>query len=334
MPTNEYQIWLQEIGESYRLQPIDDADRVFTSMPKHLHQSHWCTTKAISFMKECQHFDQPWLFSINYFDPHHPFDPPQEFLERHLRHLSDIPLPKCSDSNDMKQPMYQEIDSRRAVMDDTSHRMCTAAYWAMVENIDYNIGRLLTYLETSGQIENTIIIFMSDHGEMLGDHGVYYKGAHLVDSLVRVPLIISYPALCPQGERRKALVELVDIAPTVLDLCGITIPEYMQGKSLRSLMTQQSDHHKDTVYCEFHNAMSCYHPKTPFLTMIRNTTFKLIITHGEDQGELYDLTNDPWELQNVWDDEGYGSHKLEMLHTMVDTMAFTADPYPVRESEW
>ena len=99
-------------------------------------------------------------------------------------------------------------------------RDVTAAYWAMCELIDDQVGRILKTLDESGERENTIIIFMSDHGEMLGDHGLYFKGPHFYDEAIRVPLVISWPARFQRNHRVSGLVELIDLLPTLLDACG------------------------------------------------------------------------------------------------------------------
>ena len=114
-------------------------------------------------------------------------------------------------------------------MADTDHRWVTAAYWAMVDVIDRQIGHLLDCLEETGQRDNTYIIFTSDHGEMLGDHGIYLKGPFFYEPAVRVPLLISGPGLRNDGSRSSALVELVDLAPTILEWVGLDRHSAMQG---------------------------------------------------------------------------------------------------------
>ena len=111
-----------------------------------------------------------------------------------------------------------------------------AAYYAMVELIDHNVGRLLDHLEESGQRENTLFIFTSDHGEMLGDHGLISKGCRFYEGLVRVPLIMALPGRFRDARRCEALVELIDIAPTLLDLAGVPHPPRMQGRSLLPIL--------------------------------------------------------------------------------------------------
>ena len=118
---------------------------------------------------------------------------------------------------------------------------------------------MLDALAETGQAENTIVIFMSDHGEMLGDHGIYLKGPYFYESAIRVPLIVSWPGTdSSRGTRSRALVELTDLAPT---LAGRNwhrrIHPGMQGQSLWPLLSGEADlhHHRDDVYCEYYNAM-------------------------------------------------------------------------------
>jgi arylsulfatase A-like enzyme len=116
----------------------------------------------------------------------------------------------------------------------------------MIKLIDDQLGRILEALEASNQRENTVIIFTSDHGEMLGDHGLIQKGCRFYEGLVRVPLIWSWPGHFQQGLQSDALVELTDIAPTLLQLAGQPVPERMQGRSLLPILTGQAapEHHR------------------------------------------------------------------------------------------
>ena len=121
-------------------------------------------------------------------------------------------------------------------MSDRNKREVTAAYYAMVELIDENVGRMIAALEETGQLENTIVIFMSDHGEMLGDHGIYLKGRISIEAAVHVPLIMQWPDQFQANQRADGLMELTDIAPTLLDAAGIKIPTAMQGKTLLPIL--------------------------------------------------------------------------------------------------
>ena len=131
-----------------------------------------------------------------------------------------------------------------------------AAYYAMIELIDDNVGRMIQALEESGQRENTLVIFTSDHGELLGDHQLVGKGCRFYECLVRVPLICSWPGRVQEGRVCDALVELMDIAPTLLELAEVPAPDRMQGRSLWPLLTGQTQTHRAYVRSEYYRALN------------------------------------------------------------------------------
>jgi arylsulfatase A-like enzyme len=221
-------------------------------------------------------------------------------------------------------------------MNDTDHRWVRAAYWAMIDVIDTQIGRLLDFLEETGQRENTIVIFTSDHGEMLGDHGIYLKGPYFYEPAVRVPLIVSGPGMLNNGVRSDALVELVDLAPTLLEASDMKPYAGMQGQSLLPLLTGKNalDTHRDDVYCEYYNAMGWHREPAAHATMVRSRQHKIVVAHGTGGGELYDLDLDPRETDNLWDSADCTAIKLEMQERVMDRMAWTVDPLPERQAPW
>jgi arylsulfatase len=108
-------------------------------------------------------------------------------------------------------------------------RLLKCGYYAMVEMLDWHFGELLGALEERGELDNKIVIFQSDHGELLGDHGLVYKGARFFDGIVRVPLVIRWPERFDGGRRVDGLTELIDVAPTLLEAAGREVPDAMQG---------------------------------------------------------------------------------------------------------
>ncbi|MCC2684516.1 MAG: sulfatase, partial [Paenibacillaceae bacterium] len=242
-PSSAYKRWLLEKGATYQTTQRDDSKYLQNGMPGELHQTTFCVDKAIGFIQAYEDSPYPWLFSVNIFDPHFPFDPPESYLSRYLDKLDDIPLPDVKPGELDRKPPYQLQFASASkydfhTMNDRDHRMLKAAYWAMVDQIDEQVGRLLDALERTGQRENTIIVFTSDHGELLGDHGLYLKGPFLYDSSIHVPLIISYPKAIEGGRRSDALVELADLAPTLLEGAGLERYPGMQTRSLWSYLTQ------------------------------------------------------------------------------------------------
>lgn len=341
-PTNEYTNWLRGRGKSYHTPFLEGSSHVMRGMSEEDHQSTWCADKAIDFIDAHEDFDHPWLFSVNIFDPHHPFDPPQEYLRRYLDRLDEIPLPAYEEGELEEKPVFQRIDHEGAYggnedfayprMTAREHRLVRAAYWAMCDLIDVQVGRMLRALDRTGQRENTIVVFSTDHGEMLGDHGIYLKGPYFYEQAVRVPLIVSCPAHVLPGRRDSDLVELLDLAPTLLEAAGLPGSPAMQGRSLWPSLTGRGTPAppRQDVYCEYYNAMPWHRDPAPQATMIRTADHKLVTFHGLDTGELYDLRSDPGEHRNLWDSAQHASVKAELLVRLCDRMAWTVDPLPAR----
>ncbi len=336
-PENGYTQWLTSKGVTWEeLNQTPGSMFVKPGPPAEFHQTTWCAEMAIDFINESQ--GQPWLFSVNMFDPHHPFDPPAEYLQRYKP--NEMPVPKLRPGELDYKPHYQQLDHIWAhnspggmhvesITPEISQEI-TAAYYAMVELIDDQIGRMIDALEQTGQLNNTIVIFMSDHGEMLGDHGLYLKGPHFYDEAVHVPLVLRWPKRIQQNLRSKALVELIDLAPTLCDMTGVPQEPQFQGRSLAAICEGHTnpDEHRDFVYCEYTNSWT--HHRS-YGTMYRTKTHKLVTYHGIDEGELYDLTQDPEEFRNLWTSPIHQPLKLQLMKQAFDASVFTMDPLPERK---
>lgn len=335
-PENAYTQWLEKQGQSWEsLHTEAGTDYVKPGPPTEFHQTTWCAEMTIDYIK--RHSDKPWFFSFNCFDPHHPFDPPKEYLDKYDPDL--MPLPKYREGELANKSDYQKLDHvwahnepgyfDVANMSDKDRREITAACYAMCELIDDQVGRIVQALEETGQLENTLIIFMSDHGEMLGDHGIYLKGPHFYEEAVHVPLVLSYPKTFKPGTQYKGLVELLDLAPTLCDVAGIPLEPGFQGKSLKQICTSGFDpnYHRAFVYSEYYNAWT--HHRS-YGTMIRTTDHKIVVYHATGQGELYDLTKDPDEFDNLWDSPEHSKLKLELMQKCFDASVLSMDPLPQR----
>ena len=205
----------------------------------------------------------------------------------------------------------------------------------MVELIDEQVGRMLDFLERTGQLERTVVIFASDHGEMLGDHGLTAKGCRFYEGAVHVPLIISWPGHFKAGVQSSALVELTDIAPTLAEMSGIPL-EWTHGKSLLPLLMGEAgpDTHREHVRCEYYDTLNMRAPHNRekhtscWATMHRDQRYKLVVYHGLDYGELYDLQNDPEEFDNLWEDPHVGAVKADLVKSSFDASIVISDPGP------
>lgn len=345
-PGNQYIQWLSSMGVEYKTPDREDCRFVQDGMPEKYHQTTWCAEQSIEFIDRMKRGSRPWMLSVNIFDPHHPFDPPTEYLERYLKILDRIPLPDYTPSQLDTAPDVLRISHDHAYnvpglypydeMTPRDHRLIRAAYWAMCDLLDVQVGRILNALRESGQLDDTIVVYCSDHGELLGDHGAYLKGPHLYDCCVHVPLMMSWPGHIAQGAGTDALVELGDLAPTLLELCGMSVPRSMQAKSFAKCLQPHATGcvHRESVLAEYYNAAPCYFELRTYATMLRTRTHKLIVYHATEAGEMFDLRSDPGEQHNLWSDPAYAALKTDLLKQLCDRMAWTADPLPEREANW
>lgn len=191
-------------------------------------------------------------------------------------------------------------------------------YLAALKSVDRNIGRLLDYLEQNNLAENTIIIYTSDQGFYLGEHGWFDK-RFMYEPSFRTPLIIKYPKLIKAGSINNNLVQNVDFAPTFLDLSGAEIPNDMQGESLLPLFSNDNNSNwRDALYYHYYEYPGIHMVKRHY--GVRTERYKLIHFYYDiDEWELYDLEKDPEELNNVYDNLDYKVVQQEM-HNRLDEL--------------
>jgi arylsulfatase A-like enzyme len=337
---NMWRVWLDEQGVKWPTPPKgNDAHAWGVPIDGKYMQTAWCSDRAIQFIRGQRQFN-PWFMSVNIFQPHAPYWPAEQYLD-HYR-ASDMLSPNYREGELKNKPVYQQVDNRGASgghdvsfakTSDLDHRKMKAAYYAMIEQVDTEVGRMLQALEESGQADDTIVIYMSDHGEMLGDHGIFLKGPYFYEGAIRVPLMIRWPGKFKAGLKSDALVEMVDLAPTLLECTGMPIPVGMQGKSLFSLLTGKTTRHRDSIYCEYFDSLALYNPP-PMSVCVRTEQYKMAFYQNLGLGELYDLDKDPDETNNMWDSSAARATREMMMQTMVTRMIDTVDPLPERKCMW
>ncbi len=224
--------------------------------------------------------DFPWFYFVSFVGPHDPFDPPTEYAEK----FRDAEMPLAVMGSLEGKPGW--VARRRVTEDQATISKTRRQYCAAIHVIDDQVGKILDALERRGMLDNTYIIFTSDHGEMAGDHGLYTKSV-AYEPAIHVPLIIAGPGIAAGGES-DALVELIDLNPTACGLAGIPDNgQIMDAKSLDSLLFGQTDQHRTSVMsCE--NNFRC----------LRTDRYKYI-QNFNDAPELYDLQADREELHNI-----------------------------------
>jgi arylsulfatase len=253
------------------------------------------------------HRSEPFFLYLRYGDPHTPYAAPSPYAEMFYEGDPTVKNRGSLDefySRPLKSYLIDDwlAPAARSVKGAQGSRIediewCRAQYDAEVRFVDDGIAALLRHLDSSGVAEKTVVIVAGDHGESLGEHGIYFEHHGLYDCTIRPPLIVRWPGAGKRGQRITAIAQLTDIAPTVLEIAGIPIPHEMQGTSLVPLMdgTTAAESFEQVVCCE-----ATWMCKWAFIEGGR----KLIIArepdmYGNPPLELYDLEADPAELTNL-----------------------------------
>jgi arylsulfatase len=307
--------------------PIDEV-------PPECHYTHWIAERAIDFI-ETPREGQPFCLVANFFDPHHPFGVPQAYRDKIDAALIPPPIgaPGELDGKPSPHRAYSEASygSKAIGFQSYSAEEITeirAVYYAMIHFIDDEVGRILDALEASGQAENTLVIFTSDHGEMLGDHAQLMKGPMMYDVAVRVPLLMRWPARIAPDTCVADLVQWVDLSATCLEAAGAAPMDQQQGASLLPLAMGKAVDWRDWALCEYRNSGVSDTPAV-HTTMLRQGDWKLVLWHGQpatdrpSEGELYDLRADPDELKNLYNTAEHSDKRRALKRKLLDVIAQT-----------
>ena len=270
---------------------------------------------------------QPLFLQVGFPGPHPPYDPLPECAQAYLERELPLQEVRQQDLDGQPSPFKQLREHNFATDHDAvvhlpqptqaqRHRQ-RAHYFANVTMIDEKIGQLMQTLDVQGYLENSIVIFTSDHGDCLTDHGHSQKWT-MYDTIMRVPLIVWAPGRVDAGQRIPGMCQLMDVGRTVLELAGVAPPTDMQAESLVSALnaaTLPDWRPRDLVFAE-HPADGIY--EGPYMTMVRSRHWKLVHFLDSDEGQLFHLCNDPDEFRNLWDEPAVAAQKRELLNAMLD----------------
>lgn len=312
-PFNGYAQWLKRKDPSFFAE-LKQKGRALKHIPRAYHLTHWAAERTIDFLGN-QTGDKPFFCMMSVFDPHNPYDDyPREYESR--VHLDKLSHPSLGDNEKHHQisglKREQEdgyLGNYHAFADEDIQRM-RIGYYASLALLDDEVGQVLEKLDTCGLRESTMVIFVSDHGDMLGDHGLLVKGAYFYDACTKVPLILSHKATIPSGVRSSALVQVHDLAATILGAAG------MPPNELSALMVDSLDIRgklgkaHEIVVCAYRETGICksgrYFDPPIHATMIFDGVYKLNVYHAlseqeTPEGQLFNLASDPAEANNLWD---------------------------------
>jgi arylsulfatase A-like enzyme len=292
--------------------------------PEDAHMDVHVGDRATWWLDAMPKTEQPLFMEIGFPGPHPPFDPVERWAEEYLDR--DLPEPVISEPDLEGQPTpLKELREHNEAVDhdsvvhqieapaDQRHRQ-RAYYYANVSMIDEKVGEIMDALEANGY-DDTIVIFTSDHGEAMGDHGHSQKWT-MYDVITRVPTIVWSPGRIEGGRTVEELCQLFDLGPTVLDYAGVEIPDSMEAESLRPALEGDDWDGRDVVFAE--HSRDGILQSTEFMTMVRTDDWKLVHFVDHDEGQLFDLNEDPDEEENLWDDPETREKKRELLDTMLE----------------
>lgn len=305
--------------------------------------STYITERTIAFLDRVgknEYGDKPFYLHCSFNDPHYPIYPPDRLQEKYKP--DDVPLPKSFNEQKkiknhkyLNEFLYTNPDAffKKALLKEASEedvKKLKALTYASIAYIDECVGKILNHLEEIGLSDNTIVIFTSDHGDLMGDHGLLFKGPCPFDGIMKIPLIWSnpeggYEIVC------DSLISSVDYTPTLLNLLKVKEkfqPPDMQGLDMTPLFENPSQEIRDCCYIEADEEMN---PMVSRLRHLITNNYKMTIYEEMPNfGDLYDRKNDPLELNNLWDNPEYRDIKVKLMEKLLYEVLKNQSRFPKR----
>lgn len=333
-----WDLWGKELDDG-----VECPKTWHSMLPPAWHSSSWVADRAIERLGAESGKAEPFAMWISFPDPHYSFDCPVpwslihrpeevEISPTHKRTFDGRPWyhqasleskPKIQNPEELK---WRSEGSRTPPLQDSQLRKMTANYFGMIALVDHNVGRILSRLQDLGLTEDTLVVYTSDHGDLLGDHGLYQKGPTPYEGLLNVGAVFSGPGI-PAGRTVSDPASTLDLAGTFYDYAGVPQPNEGQTRSLRPLIDGASGASRDFALSEWR--------LMPFRTgieldlrTVRTRRHKLTIDLLSDAGELYDLEDDPTEMSNRFDDPGAAKIQKELTDMIRSRPGPLLDTFP------
>ncbi|MFR9708098.1 sulfatase [Paenibacillus sp. MB22_1] len=327
-----YAIWMEEKGctnwRDYFLPPtgtMSPKQLHRWDLPEEYHYNTWIAERTNALLEQYKNNNESFFLWASFFDPHPPYlvsEPWDTMYDPESLTIPEV-SPGEHDNNpphfgmtQQKSPDFsawketgQAIHGYHShLMPESERKQLVATYYGMISMMDKYIGRILDRLDELGLAEDTIVVFTTDHGHFFGQHGLQAKGGFMYEDLIKLPFIVRYPGKVPANVQSDALVSLVDLAPTFLSFAGLPIPVWMTGVDQSAVWTGSKSSARDHIICEFRHEPTTIHQRTYV-----DQRYKLTVYYNQPYGELFDLQEDPGELNNRWNDPSYANLKSELL---------------------
>lgn len=312
-------------------------EQVYTSsVPAQAHPTAYIGERAEARVRAAAARDEPFFLFVSFPDPHHPFAPPAEYAHRY--DPASIPLPVGFHQDHSASPTHvQRMVAARGTpnpdptmtfcVTEEQYRAAAAAQYGLIEFMDEQIGRVLAALEETGQAEDTVVLFTSDHGDLFGDHGLMLKHFVHYRAVTRVPLLVHGPRAGLLARRDvDALVSTADLAPTLLELAGAPAFRGIQGRSLVPLLEGRAGSVRDALLVEEDQPFSLKGLPAPVrMRTVLTDRGRMTRYFGAGELELYDHGTDPDELVNLAGDPHAAGLRAHLDAAMLDQLVALAD---------
>ncbi len=298
-------------------------------LPQELHYTTWTGLRTIAAIEKAHENKQPFFIWSSYHDPHPPYTVSQPWASMYDPNEVDIGHFVEGEFDNMPPP-HQETRKKRGethfgrfgtmchgyqshLHDEQELRKAVALYYGMISFMDHWIGKTLDRLEELGELDNTLVVFTTDHGHFIGQHGLIAKGPFHYEDVIRIPFLAAWPGRIKPRVEDRAIQSLVDIAPTFLHAAGVEIPHGMQGVSQVGAWSDGQNPPRTCAIVENHHDRARVHLRT-----VVTDRYKLTVYRDKPEwGELFDLKSDPGEVKNLFHDPASVGLKLEMMQVLV-----------------
>lgn len=337
-----YGRWYRSKGGTPEMRRLHPATHAAGSgvrlMPPELHDSAFVAERTCEFIKKERDPDRPFFVVASFPDPHFPFDPPESYADKYSP--DHIIEPVGGPEDLATRPAHYRHHhlgqwGRDGIRPDAEAKTVTEAQrneriaytYAMVELMDHSIGEILYTLEQENLMEETILVFLSDHGELLGDHGLWLKGPFFYEGLLSIPLLVAARGTVQPGVSDE-LISSIDVFPTLCELLDLPIPAYVDGISQREHLLDPSLALREHCLIEYRNGFGRNDCSTKALV----TKEMKVVRYQTGECELTDLQKDPMESANVADDPAYRQVKQQMTERLLDELLATESKWPKQVS--
>lgn len=321
--TEEHGIeFTRTLGKKHLVSDYGYNDRTFYGVheePVEATEEQYLYSRGIEFIREASRDSSaPWLTFISTNAPHDPYIAPRELYELYDPDAIEPP-PSLTDPMTDKPAIYRRIREVWRNLGAENYREAIACYYAYCTLVDRQVGRALDALEETGQRDRTIVVFLSDHGDMMGAHGLFCKGVPAFEETYRIPLIVSAPGLSAAGTESGVPVSIVDVTPTLIDLAGCQPIERTDGESILPYLSGARDASDRALYAEFYGQRLSYSQRILWKGGLK------YVFNGFDYDELYDLRGDPHELTNLIRDPAYRDTAIALAREMWNKARVSGD---------